>query len=72
MPQVAKVGIIMRSDHSSGLHLSAHVATLQFVQTSQRGYLHFNVCSSYSMDYSLTIMFICTPGHMIAGRQYSI
>ena len=34
---------------------SAHVTTLQSVQTSQRGYLHFKVCSSYTLFTSISL-----------------
>ena len=46
MPQVAKVWYNNAFCSLFWATFSAHVATLQSVQTSQRGYLHFNVCSS--------------------------
>ena len=48
MPQVAKLWYNNAFCSLFWATFSAHVATLQSVQTSQRGYLHFNVCSSYS------------------------
>ena len=52
MPQVAKVWYNNASCSLFWTTFSAHVATLQSVQTSQRGYLHFNVCSSNNSNNS--------------------
>ena len=76
MPQVAKVWHNNAFCSLFWATFSAHVATLQSVQTSQRGYLHFNVCSSIMGAFSKKQLFIYgsytpvnVPGYLTSMRM---